>query len=89
MKSEFHLHKTTENPIHIIGFLSEWQKYAQELRRPQDGWTGKEIDKDVIDKMSDEQVGQLYALMKASKEELEAQEVEETSALIDKITKKS
>ncbi|CCG85170.1 putative ACN9 family domain containing protein [Taphrina deformans PYCC 5710] len=87
VKSEFKLHKSTENPIHIIGFLSEWQNYAQMLGGRE--WMGKEIDKDVIDRMSDEQVGQLYALMKASREDLDAQAAEETSALIDKITKKS
>ncbi|ORY82571.1 hypothetical protein BCR37DRAFT_335705, partial [Protomyces lactucae-debilis] len=67
VKSEFKLHKTTDNPIHIVGFLSEWQKYVQDLKGS--GWQGVRIDKDKIDKMSEEQLGQLYELMKATNEE--------------------
>lgn len=65
LKSEFRLHRTTENPIHIIGFLSEWQKYAQELKG--DAWRGSKIDKEQIERMSEEQVGQLFELMQATK----------------------
>lgn len=57
VKSEFRLHQKTENPIHIIGFLSEWQKYAQDLSAGK--WNGEKIDKAKIDKMSEEQLGQL------------------------------
>lgn len=92
VKSEFKLHATTDNPMHIVGFLSEWQKYAQDLThqasntsfvsedgRAQDRdpgttrargvvkeWTGGKIDKSKIDKMSDEQLAQLYELMRAT-----------------------
>lgn len=86
VKSEFKLHKDTENPIHIVGFLSEWQKYVQDLKGS--GWRGVKIDKEKIDKMSEAQLGQLYELMKATKEEIEEKEVQQTTDLIDKITQK-
>lgn len=87
VKSEFRLHKSTENPIHIVGFLSEWQKYVQDMAGS--GWKGVKIDKEKIDKMSEEQVGQLYELMKATRDAVEQKEVEEATDLIDKITKKA
>ncbi len=83
VKSEFRLHKDTDNPIHIVGFLSEWQKYAQDLKGPD--WLGDKIDKTKIDKMSDEQLGQLYELFQATKE---ASETKEAQDLIDRITNK-
>ncbi|KAL9615247.1 MAG: hypothetical protein Q9167_000341 [Letrouitia subvulpina] len=61
IKSEFRAHKNVENPIHIIGFLKEWQMYAQQIEG--DSWLGGRIDKEKIDKMSDQQLGQLYELM--------------------------
>lgn len=90
VKSEFKLHKTTENPMHIVGFLSEWQKYAQDLSAQSGaGWQGAKIDKTKIDKMSDEQLTQLYDLMNATKEINEdIKATEEANSLIDKITQK-
>lgn len=61
VKSEFRAHKDVENPVHIIGFLTEWQLYAQKLEG--DAWKGETMDKSKIDKMSDQQLGQLYELM--------------------------
>ncbi|KAL4957041.1 hypothetical protein BDW69DRAFT_157303 [Aspergillus filifer] len=61
VKSEFRAHKSTENPLHIIGFLTEWQLYAQKLEG--DTWKGEKLDKAKLDKMSDQQLGQLYELM--------------------------
>ncbi|KAL4791020.1 hypothetical protein BDV19DRAFT_371287 [Aspergillus venezuelensis] len=61
VKSEFRAHKSTENPLHIIGFLTEWQLYAQKLEG--DMWKGEKLDKAKLDKMSDQQLGQLYELM--------------------------
>lgn len=29
VKSEFRAHRNVENPMHIVGFLTEWQLYAQ------------------------------------------------------------
>ncbi|KAI9888468.1 MAG: acetate non-utilizing protein 9 [Vezdaea aestivalis] len=63
IKSEFRAHRDVENPVHIIGFLTEWQLYAQMLEG--DAWRDSVIDKGKIDKMSDQQLGQLYELMQA------------------------
>lgn len=52
-----------ENPVHIIGFLTEWQMYAQRLEG--NSWIGEQMDVGKIDKMSDQQLGQLYELMQA------------------------
>ncbi|KAK3700217.1 hypothetical protein LTR37_016096 [Vermiconidia calcicola] len=66
IKSEFRAHRSTENPVHIIGFLSEWQGYAQKIEG--DNWRGEKMDKGKIDKMSDQQLGQMYELMNAIRE---------------------
>ena len=63
VKSEFRRHKDIDNPLHIIGFLTQWQLYAQKLEG--DAWKGEKLDKELVDKMSDQQVGQLYELMQA------------------------
>ncbi|WVQ78592.1 acetate non-utilizing protein 9, mitochondrial [Cryptococcus sp. DSM 104549] len=79
VKSEFRLTRTTDNPLHIIGFLSQWKLYLDEIEgsliRP-DGttqgesvaWKGKKLDTDAFEKLSTEQVGQLYELMHATKD---------------------
>ncbi|GCB20517.1 succinate dehydrogenase assembly factor 3, mitochondrial [Aspergillus awamori] len=63
VKSEFRAHRNVDNPLHIIGFLTEWQLYAQKLEG--DAWIGEKLDKSKLDKMSDQQIGQLYELMQA------------------------
>ncbi|MDI1489721.1 MAG: hypothetical protein OHK93_000919 [Ramalina farinacea] len=63
VKSEFRAHRNVENPMHIIGFLTEWQMYAQKIEG--DSWKDEKIDGAKIDKMSDQQLGQLYELMQA------------------------
>ncbi|TVY30484.1 Succinate dehydrogenase assembly factor 3, mitochondrial [Lachnellula hyalina] len=65
IKSEFRAHRDVENPVHIIGFLTEWQLYAQKLEG--DSWIGERMDAGKIEKMSDEQIGQFYELMQAVK----------------------
>ncbi|KAL2870763.1 succinate dehydrogenase assembly factor 3 [Aspergillus lucknowensis] len=65
VKSEFRAHRSTDNPLHIIGFLTEWQLYAQKLEG--DAWIGEKLDKGKLDKMSDQQLGQLYELMQTIK----------------------
>ncbi|MCJ1248496.1 acetate non-utilizing protein 9 [Trapelia coarctata] len=63
VRSEFRAHREVENPVHIIGFLTEWQMYAQKIEG--DSWKGERLDVRKIDKMSDQQLGQLYELMQA------------------------
>lgn len=50
VKSEFRAHRNVENPVHIIGFLTEWQMYAQQVEG--ESWRGEKMDKGKIDKMS-------------------------------------
>ncbi|KAF2815439.1 ACN9-domain-containing protein [Mytilinidion resinicola] len=63
IKAEFRAHQKIDNPVHIIGFLTEWQHYAQLIEGGT--WRGEKIDKQKIEKMSDQQIGQLYELMQA------------------------
>jgi len=63
VKAEFRRHKDVENPLHIVGFLTQWQQYGQQLEG--DGWKGEKLDAAFLDKMSDQQIGQMYELMQA------------------------
>ncbi|KAL7942295.1 ACN9 domain-containing protein [Trichoderma barbatum] len=63
IKAEFRAHRTVDNPAHLIGFLSEWQMYAQQIEG--ESWVGEKIDQGKLQKMSDEQIQQLYELMQA------------------------
>jgi hypothetical protein len=67
VKSEFRSHQNVENPLHIIGFLTQWQLYAQQVEG--ETWRDGKLEKDKIDKMSDQQIGQLYELMQAIREQ--------------------
>ncbi|KAG8930758.1 acetate non-utilizing protein 9 [Tulasnella sp. 418] len=68
VKSEFRRHQKITNPVHVMGFLSQWKMYLDELRA-QSGTTfkGRPLDPTVFEKISDEQIGQLYELMHAAK----------------------
>lgn len=61
VKAEFKAHKSTENPLYIVGFLTQWQEYLRTI----DGgsWQKGKMTKDELDRMSPEQVQQLYELM--------------------------
>ncbi|KAK3356212.1 hypothetical protein B0H65DRAFT_454325 [Neurospora tetraspora] len=63
IKAEFRAHQSVDNPAHLIGFLTEWQLYAQKIEG--NSWVGEKLDKGKVEKMSDEQIGQLYELMQA------------------------
>lgn len=63
LKAEFRRHREIENPLHIVGFLTEWQRYGQQLEG--EDWKGQKIDANLLDKLSDQQVGQMYELMQA------------------------
>ncbi|TVY59177.1 Succinate dehydrogenase assembly factor 3, mitochondrial [Lachnellula cervina] len=73
IKSEFRAHRDVENPVHIIGFLTEWQLYAQKLEG--DSWIGERMDAGKIEKMSGAHfkkgifIGQFYELMQAVKKQ--------------------
>ncbi|KIY74285.1 ACN9-domain-containing protein [Cylindrobasidium torrendii FP15055 ss-10] len=71
VKAEFRRHKAIDNPLHIIGFLSQWKIYLDGLPRGPDAkfnFNGKKLDPQLLEKMSEEQVGQLYELMNATKD---------------------
>lgn len=47
--TEFQRHKSTTNPVHIIGFLSQWKMYLDEL--PNTNFRGKRLDATVFEKV--------------------------------------
>ncbi|KAF3986832.1 hypothetical protein FT663_01569 [Candidozyma haemuli var. vulneris] len=65
VKAEFKAHKSTDNALHIVGFLTQWQDYLRSI----DGGTWQEgkMTQSDLDKMSPEQVSQLYELMQETK----------------------
>ncbi|WVR05310.1 acetate non-utilizing protein 9, mitochondrial [Kwoniella sp. DSM 27419] len=77
IKSEFRLTRSTDNPLHIVAFLGQWKLYLDELETsiPKgergmtiDQWKGRKLDTDSFEKLSKEQVGQLYELMHATRD---------------------
>ncbi|KEP48183.1 complex 1 LYR-like protein [Rhizoctonia solani 123E] len=74
VKAEFKRHQKTDNPVHIIGFLSQWKMYLDQLEEQANStggferFTGRRLDPTAFEKMTGEQIGQLYELMHASKE---------------------
>jgi len=70
VKAEFRRHKEVNNPVHIMRFLSQWKMYLDELPRGAEAknFAGKKLDPTVFEKMSAEQLGQLYELMHATKD---------------------
>jgi hypothetical protein len=75
VKSEFRAHQKIDNPVHIVGFLTEWQSYTQMIEG--DAWKGEKMDRAKVEKMSDEQIAQMYELMQSIREtEVEDNEAE-------------
>lgn len=73
VKAEFKRHQKVDNPVHIIGFLSQWKLYLDHLEEQTSSngperFRGHKMDPTVFEKMSSEQIGQLYELMHATKE---------------------
>ncbi|KAK0495150.1 hypothetical protein EDD18DRAFT_263753 [Armillaria luteobubalina] len=68
--AEFRRHREVTNPLHIIGFLSQWKAYLDKLpiKSKSEKFAGQKLDPQVIEKMSAEQLGQLYELKNATKE---------------------
>ncbi|KAI1376365.1 P-loop containing nucleoside triphosphate hydrolase protein [Hypoxylon crocopeplum] len=50
IKAEFRAHRNVDNPAHLIGFLTEWQLYAQKIEG--DSWVGDKLDPEKVAKMS-------------------------------------
>ena len=50
---EYRRHRDTTNPLHIIGFLSQWKIYLEQLPTSSDGgqFKGKKLDTAVFEKV--------------------------------------
>lgn len=71
VKDEFRRHKAIDNPLQIIGFLSSWKMYLDQLEVQQGkpgGFRGERLDAQLLEKMSDEQIYQIHELMTATQE---------------------
>ncbi|PLW17819.1 hypothetical protein PCASD_05180 [Puccinia coronata f. sp. avenae] len=76
VKDEFRRCRSIDNPIQIIGFLSQWKFYLDNLQKTQQAASpgnssiaiGQKLPEDLLEKLSPEQVGQLFELLKATKE---------------------
>lgn len=67
VKSEFRLTSKTDNPLHIMAFLTQWKQYLDllepALAAEGQAWRGRKLDTEAMDALSSEQIGQLYELM--------------------------
>lgn len=77
LKSEFRLHKNTDNPLHIVGFLTSWQDYLGLISKGD--WSEATLTSDVLEKLSPDQVVQLYELMKET-EQIRKGEINEAAS---------
>ncbi|THV01063.1 ACN9-domain-containing protein [Dendrothele bispora CBS 962.96] len=70
VKAEFRRHREVTNAAQVIGFLSQWQAYLNQMPKGAGGeeFRGKKLDPIMYEKMSTEQLGQLYELKNATKE---------------------
>lgn len=68
VKEEFRRHRMVTNPIHVMGFLTQWRRYLDELPRDSSANNFKKLDPTIFEKMSAEQLGQLYELMHATRD---------------------
>jgi hypothetical protein len=64
VKLEFKRHADIENPLYIVGFITKWQDYLYQLSKGE--WQEGSLSEEMLNKMSSEQIGQIYELMKAS-----------------------
>lgn len=71
VKAEFRRHQRIDNPLHIVGFCSQWKMYLDAMladTKNPSGARGASLDPDLLDKFSDEQLYQLYELKLATEE---------------------
>jgi len=70
VKSEFRRHKDVTNPVYIMGFLAQWKMYLDQLPAGPDAhaYKGKRLDPTIFEKMSSEQLAQLYEVMHVTKD---------------------
>ncbi|CAG8467358.1 7815_t:CDS:2 [Ambispora gerdemannii] len=69
VKAEFKRHKDVDNPVHVVGFIGQWQVYLEELKKQMREQKkdkigviipklGKKLDLDSLEKFSEQQIGQ-------------------------------
>lgn len=76
IKSEFRLTRSTDNALHILSFLTQWKMYLDQLEtglapgsaESVSRYEGKRMNLETLNRMSTEQVGQLYELMHATRD---------------------
>ncbi|EIM19194.1 acetate non-utilizing protein, partial [Wallemia mellicola CBS 633.66] len=61
LRDEFRRHQNIDNPLQIIGFLSSWKIYLDQMQNP--SMKQKMNLDDLLTKLSHEQVSQLYELL--------------------------
>lgn len=50
--AEFRRHQKIDNPLHIIGFLSQWKLYLDQLPEdPSQEFKGRKLDPTVVEKV--------------------------------------
>lgn len=53
-RAEFRNHQKVDNPLHIMGFLSQWKVYLDELPTdPSQPFTGRRLDPTMLEKVRD------------------------------------
>ncbi|KAN0065866.1 hypothetical protein ACQY0O_000997 [Thecaphora frezii] len=81
VRDEFRRHRDIDNPLQVVAFLSSWKMYLDQLEVSQGqprGFRGKRLDGRLLEKMSDEQVHQLYELMQATEAAYDPQRAQAT-----------
>ncbi|KAG2017545.1 acetate non-utilizing protein 9 [Coprinopsis cinerea AmutBmut pab1-1] len=71
VKSEFRRHQKVTNSGHLLGFLSQWKRYLDEMPKGREeaaGYRGKRLDPTVFEKLTEEQLGQLYEFKQAARD---------------------
>ncbi len=66
VKAEFRAHRQVENPVHIVAFLGTWQTYCQQIEGEQ--WQAAKFEAVKLEKLSEDQIVQMYELMQSAKE---------------------
>lgn len=70
VKAEFRRHQKIDNPLHIVGFCSQWKMYLdailQDAQASGGDVRGLSLDPSLIERFSDEQLYQLYELKLAA-----------------------
>ncbi|KIM57417.1 hypothetical protein SCLCIDRAFT_1219468 [Scleroderma citrinum Foug A] len=68
VKAEFRRHRKVTNTVYVMGFLTQWKMYLDALPQDLGAKNFRKLDPTVFEKMSAQQLGQLYELMHATKD---------------------